>query len=168
MTAFDDAAHDETHVPTRPLRDDTEMDITPMIDIVFLLLIFFLVASKLDESASVDLAEANYGIDVSQEESIIILVKKKGDDEAEVMREDGTPFSTDLETQEEEIAAYVTAGMSGGEPFKIARKFVLLKAEKGVKHRDVHRVTKAIGTSEEAPDRIHIAVLELAGGRSGS
>ena len=51
---------DERPEPMRP-RDsleDTEMDITPMIDITFLLLIFFIVSSKMDPSANVPLPAA--------------------------------------------------------------------------------------------------------------
>ncbi len=44
-----DVIDDRPLVARRPL-DDSEMDITPMIDITFLLLIFFLVAARLDET----------------------------------------------------------------------------------------------------------------------
>ena len=54
-SAFPDEAATESFVRPRR-REDAEMDITPMIDIVFLLLIFFLVASKMDEAAAVRLA----------------------------------------------------------------------------------------------------------------
>ena len=40
---------------------DAEMDFTPMIDMVFLLLIFFLVASKIDQATSVKLPPARHG-----------------------------------------------------------------------------------------------------------
>jgi len=50
----------ETLKPRRQL-EDTEMDITPMIDVTFLLLIFFIVASKMDESANVPLPPAAPG-----------------------------------------------------------------------------------------------------------
>ena len=43
-------------MPRKRRFDDAEMDITPMIDITFLLLIFFLVASKMDEGATLDAA----------------------------------------------------------------------------------------------------------------
>ena len=43
-----DDEEDDSFVMPRRKRDDDEMDITPMIDITFLLLIFFVVASKMD------------------------------------------------------------------------------------------------------------------------
>ncbi len=57
---FVEAGEEHPLVFRRPL-EDAEMDITPMIDITFLLLIFFLVASRLDEDAPVELPTARYG-----------------------------------------------------------------------------------------------------------
>ena len=44
--------------------DDGELDITPMIDITFLLLAFFVVASKMDPQAAIELPKASYGVSV--------------------------------------------------------------------------------------------------------
>ena len=96
------------------------MDITPMIDMVFLLLIFFLVASKIDQATSVKLPPARRGVAVAQENAIIVIVKKGSGDSVVVARRDGTPFSTDLETQEEEIGAYVEAGLAGSAAVRTA------------------------------------------------
>ena len=46
--------------------DDGELDITPMIDVTFLLLAFFVVVSKMDPSASVALPIASYGQSVQE------------------------------------------------------------------------------------------------------
>jgi biopolymer transport protein ExbD len=133
---------------------DAEMDITPMIDIVFLLLIFFLVASKMDESASVKLPEARRGIDVAQENAILVIVKMK-----EVTRRDGSPFSKDLQRQEEEIGEYVDAGLSGSEPFDRPMESIILKAEGDVREGEVARVAEAIGKVTDTP-LLNYAVLE--------
>ena len=42
-------------------KDDGELDITAMIDVTFLLLAFFVVVSKMDPQAAVDLPRASYG-----------------------------------------------------------------------------------------------------------
>ena len=52
-------------------QSDDEMDITPMIDITFLLLIFFLVASTPDRQTAVDLPTARFGRGVSQNNAVI-------------------------------------------------------------------------------------------------
>ena len=53
----------DTRVEVKPRREmgDDELDITPMIDIVFLLLAFFVVVSKMDPKPAVDLPIAKYG-----------------------------------------------------------------------------------------------------------
>lgn len=152
--------------PTRASRgrrvSDAESDITPMIDMVFLLLIFFLVASKIDEATSVKLPPARHGVAVAQENAIIVIVKKgSGDNVVVVARRDGTPFSADLETQEEEIGAYVEAGMTGSPPFERPMDTIILKAEGNVKEGDVARVAQAIGRVTDTPLLNYAVVEEL-------
>jgi len=147
--------------PRRQL-EDTEMDITPMIDITFLLLIFFLVASKMDESSPVALPPAKYGLAVPTKNSVIITISKGATDDgpAAVYKGDGASPETeidasDLEAQEEEIASFVSDAMLED----TNKTFVLIKAARGVKHRDVSRVAKAVGRVAEV-QQLHIAVLE--------
>ena len=47
-------------------REDVEMDITPMIDITFLLLIFFLVCSTADQETTIEMAKARHGKGVGE------------------------------------------------------------------------------------------------------
>ncbi len=142
----------------RPLAD-AEMDITPMIDIVFLLLIFFLVSSKMDEAVTVKLPPARHGIDVAQENSIIIIIKKVGADQVTVARRDGSSFSNDLALQEEEIGLYIDAGLTGSPPFEAPMESIILKAQGDVREGDVSRVAKSIGKATETPI-LNYAVLE--------
>ena len=75
--------------PRRQL-EDTEMDITPMIDVTFLLLIFFIVASKMEESANVPLPPAVTGHPVLVKQSVVITVGEGPDDAtAAVYKGDG-------------------------------------------------------------------------------
>jgi biopolymer transport protein ExbD len=138
---------------------DAEMDITPMIDMVFLLLIFFLVASKIDQATSVKLPPARRGVAIAQENAIIVIVKKGGGNSVVVARRDGTAFSADLATQDEEIAAYVEAGLSGSPPFERPMDTIILKAEGSVKEGDVARVAQAIGRVTDTP-MLNYAVVE--------
>jgi biopolymer transport protein ExbD len=135
------------------------MDITPMIDIVFLLLIFFLVASKMDESAAVRLPPARHGGAVAEDNSIVLIITKAAGDKAVVARRDGQAFSNDLEQQEDEIAAYVEAGLAGTQPFDRPMQHIIVKAERQVKEREVARVAEAIGKVTEMPT-LHYAVLD--------
>lgn len=95
--------------PPRPKRDeeDLDMDITPMIDITFLLLIFFLVSSRPDQTTAIQLPKAQYGDAVSQRFSTVISVGEGGIDQAPVYRGDGkfkeNLLSSDPATRSEEI-----------------------------------------------------------------
>ena len=124
---------------------DAEWDITPMIDTVFLLLIFFLVASKIDQATSVKLPPAKHGIAVAQQNAVIVIVKKGPGGSVVVARRDGTPFAADFAVQEQEIGDYVEAGMTGSLPFERPMDTIIVKAEGSVKEGDVARVAQAIG-----------------------
>ncbi len=69
-------------LPRRKSDDEADLDITPMIDITFLLLAFFVMVSKMDPQLPVDLPQALNG-DVIPEKNCVVLVvlKGAGDDE---------------------------------------------------------------------------------------
>jgi len=140
--------------------DDSEMDITPMIDITFLLLIFFIVASKMDSAADVSLPKARYGMPVVEKSAVIVTLAAGENGKAVVYKGDGVNDanlvpSSDLEAQEEEIVAYVETVMA--EPGK---DNVLIKAEKGIITREVDRIAKA-ATRPETVQQLYIAVMEV-------
>ncbi len=145
-------------LPRRPIDDSADMDITPMIDITFLLLIFFLVCSTLSESTAVELPEARHGTGVDERNSVIITMDARGDGlPPAVYLGDGTSgelLPDDHDTQETRIFEYVEAGFS---PDKVPN--VLIKASKGVKHGDVSRVATAAAGVEGIS--LHMAVFEI-------
>lgn len=145
---------EEDFLRPRQPSTDGELDITPMIDITFLLLIFFLVSSKLNAEQAVDLPKARHGGVVVGKESVILIMRRGTGDQAEVERADGAPFSGDLEQQNEEIALYVQQGLDAG------KKHVIIRAEGSVRHGEVGRVSGAISESMEEGQVINIAVME--------
>ncbi len=145
--------------PRRSL-GDSEMDITPMIDIVFLLLIFFLVASKMDEAATVKLPPARRGIDVARENAIVVIIKKNEAGDPVVARRDGSLFSSDLRQQELEIGEYIDAGLTGSPPFDRPMEEIIVKAQGDVREGDVARVAEAIGKVTDTP-LLNYAVMEI-------
>ncbi|MFN3190358.1 MAG: ExbD/TolR family protein [Aureliella sp.] len=151
---LDDEGVGEPFLRPRPAGSDDEMDITPMIDITFLLLIFFLVSSKMNAEQAVDLPKARHGGVVAGKESVIILMKRGTGDEAEVLKADATPFSADIEQQNAEIAEYVQQGIDAG------KKHVVIKAAGNVRHGEIGRVSEAISESMEEGELINIAVME--------
>jgi len=144
---------------------DAEMDITPMIDITFLLLIFFLVASKMEESADVQLPPARHGSSVSTQTSVYVTVARGDSDRARIFKGDSTKdslllTSTNLVDQEKELGAYIQAQFDAD----AMKNSVIINAEKGVQHREVARVAQAVGAVEgvhENAIQLHVAVLEV-------
>lgn len=142
-------------VRKRARGEDVEMDITPMIDITFLLLIFFIVCSTSDEKSSFELAEARHGKGVSERESVFITVSAESSDPAPVYLSDGISgesLPSDPDQQRELIREAVETGR------RDLKENVLIKADKNVAHRDVARVIKAVSAVDGA--KIHLAVLE--------
>ncbi len=141
--------------------DDSEMDITPMIDIVFLLLIFFVVASKMDAAADVALPKARYGMPVVESSSVIVTLAAGDKGKAVVYAGDGKQEDAlvpagDLAAQEDEILRYVEDTMAQDK----GKTNVLIKAERGVITREVDRIAKA-ATRPEAVQQLYIAVMEV-------
>lgn len=149
---------DEFEPPKRAKRDEEEldMDITPMIDITFLLLIFFLVSSRPDQTTAIQLPKAQHGDAVSQRFSTVISVGEGGIDQAPVFSGDGkmpaNELSTDPTAREEQIAQYIQSGIAEG------KTDVVIKADRGVACRDIDGVLKAISKVEGI--KLYLGVLE--------
>ena len=148
----------EDFVPPQPVRErtDSEMDMTPMIDVVFLLLIYFLVATTQDETTTVDLPKAQHAAGVSQLQSVIFTVAEGGGDIAPVYNADGKKPGYELSNNEEERAKEIEKAVAQG--FEENKPFVVIKADRNVKVREIGRVMKAAAKVEGVS--LHLAVLE--------
>jgi biopolymer transport protein ExbD len=139
--------------------EEAEMDITPMIDCTFLLLIFFLVTSKMKPELPVDLPKAKHGAVVVEQSSIILTMAKAGESVA-VYRGNSTAPADLIEganplEQEDLVAQYVEEESRRSSPPK---KNVIIKAERGLKHREVSRIQRAAGRAEV--EQLYVAILE--------
>lgn len=144
---------DGDEIPAREAQPvDDEIDFTPMVDIVFLLLIFFMVSTKITKSPQVDLPESFNGKNVVEKEFVIVALRKGAEDTAEVIKMTGESFSSDVEQQEAEIAEYVESELSS------ERTQVLVKAAGDVRYGEVERVRQAIANILEEGQSVHIAV----------
>lgn len=150
---FAEAPRPESMKARRAL-EDTEMDITPMIDITFLLLIFFIVASKMDEAANIPLPPASSAVAIVLKQCVIITVGPgETDDTANVYAGDGDApenllDSSDISAMETELQAYVEEQV-GEDPRK---NIVLIKGAKGVKHKHISTTAKAAARVAEITD----------------
>lgn len=135
--------------------DDAEMDITPMIDITFLLLAFFVMVSKMDPQLAVKLPEAQFGTNIPDKNCVVLVVipgdtpdsyviykGRSKDDEDQVAA--GEPSD-----QEAEIAEYVEEEFSRRPKLEA----VLIKAEGEVSVAAVEVAKRGAGKSELAQTR---------------
>ena len=120
----------------RKVKPDVEMDITPMIDVTFLLLIFFLVTSTMAAKTPLQLPPAKNGAGVSENNSIVLSVFK-GDPSPQVYLSDGKPEHPALGMSE--VTEYVRQGYAAGE----GKRLVIIKADRDVPAGFVEEVARA-------------------------
>lgn len=87
--------------------EEVEMDITPMIDCTFLLLIFFMVTSNMQSQREFDVPVAKYGVRVDSKNSITIEVHSpSGSDPVILLNGQEAPL--------DDVPGYVREGMNAG------------------------------------------------------
>jgi len=142
---------------------DFDMDITPMIDITFLLLIFFLVCSTPNAETAIDLPKARYGKGVGERNSVILTIGKEitldenGNEHVPVYLADGKIEQSRLPDAYDQQADRIRTAVEQGKRDE-NKEYVLIKADRDVAQRQVARVIKAASKVEGM--QIHLAVLE--------
>ena len=147
---MDERQETKVVMPSRTRRaDDGDLDITPMIDITFLLLAFFVVVSKMDPSTQVMMPLAKHGATVPEQEAVIVIVVESDTEEPAVFlgraKSADARASGSIEDIENQITEYVINEFS--DPLKTT---VIVKAERKVKFRHIDIVKRAI--SKAWPD----------------
>ena len=174
-------------LPRRRRKYSAELDITPMIDIVFLLLIFFLVATVPDLQTKVELPSARHGEGVNPRTSVIFTIADTGGGRAAVYLGDakvGSALPKDparrnaairralhgegalrLPDDPDEQAAAVHAAVELGAAelgYDAEGKLkVLLKGEGSVDHHEAARVTAAAHAANVERVECYYAVFEI-------
>lgn len=123
----------------RRMGTDGELDITPMIDVTFLLLIFFMVCSTMEGDNDVDVPVAQYGTGVETRKATIIVVT--------AATAGGSPTITLENGQRTDFAGvrrHVAEHVAGN------RRQVIIKAERLVPHGFVQQVARAVNEVEGA------------------
>ena len=143
----------------RKKREDDEMDITPMIDITFLLLIFFIVCSTMDPTKIGEIPEADNGLAIAAKNSAVIFINPGAGDDVILSRYDGSEFSADEDAQASEIIEYITAEME--KTVGASKQHVMLFGDGEVKVGQVTRIQKIIGDEFEDLDSNFMVVKEL-------
>ena len=154
----DEEEEDDFALP-RKQREDDEMDITPMIDITFLLLIFFIVCSTMDPTKIGQIPEAQNGLAIAAKNSAVIFINPGAGDEVILSQMDGTEFSKDEDAQASEIIEYISSELE--KSIGASKQQVMLFGDGEVKVGQVTRIQKIIGDAFEDLDSTYIAVKEL-------
>jgi biopolymer transport protein ExbD len=122
-------------------KEEAELDITPMIDVTFLLLIFFMVTSTMQSQAETNVPPAKHGIGADANESIMItILAEPGGGGGRILLGDN---AGDEVTNMELVKAYVQEGIND------KKKLVIIKADRDVSHGKVAEVLKALADMEE-------------------
>jgi biopolymer transport protein ExbD len=125
--------------------DKSHIDMTPMVDVVFQLLTFFLLAVKRDSMETVDVPITTTTTAVLESESTYITVKPapRKDAEPEIIigeKKSGDGKAVTLES----VKAAVESGVAAGRPK------IVVKAERLVKWGDVQKITRIIAQVKDA------------------
>jgi biopolymer transport protein ExbD len=137
-------------VPRR-LPQDTDIDMTPVIDVTFQLLIFFMFAGALVRQEIVELPPAEHGVGVDVQGSVLVTLGEPTSPGQRAPVFLGDPLGLaigNLEELRRHIASEVAAGKTD----------VIVRAARGVPYRDIYEVGRVIASVKGA--RLHVAVRE--------
>ncbi len=122
--------------------DEADLDITPMIDVTFLLLIFFMVTSTMQQQAQTNVPPAKHGVGKDGATSTFITVlADKGGGPPRIMLGDGA--DGDEARSADQIKAWVQEGIAEG------KNTVIVKADRDVYYGKVQEVLKALRDMED-------------------
>lgn len=150
---------EDIDVDIRPRKTKTEsadLDITPMIDITFLLLAFFVVVSKMDAQVPVSMPKAKSGTSVAEENCVIIVVTTESPGgvskifKGQSTTDDSSLIKTDVPSEiEEQISEYVENEISDSPSIEA----ILVKGAGNARTGDIESIRRGIAGSPLALDR---------------
>lgn len=118
---------------------EMELDITPMIDVTFLLLIFFMVTSTMQAEKDLDVPVARHGVSVETADSTIVEIQNRGGTGA---AEPVIVIGENSNATLDDVRAFVKEGIESGQTN------VIIRADREISHGFVLEVTKAIDSVE--------------------
>lgn len=141
--------------PRKPSDETPEFDITAMVDLVFMMNIYFLVTFVTVALAEVDLPAATHVAPLDGDACVLITLVASGDGQPAAIyigdREKGERIGN-RDQIEDRVRAAVEQGAAEG------KTDVLLKAEKSVRLADLFRVSAAASGVEGL--KLNVAVME--------
>lgn len=146
------AAGEDDWAPSRNRGSEAELDITPMIDVTFLLLIFFMVASTMQQESG-NVPAADNGIGVDQTAATVLIVENSGDGSPIVRVKDGPRAGDELTL--DEIPDVVRLGLDPATG-EAKRSHVIIKADGDLNVGAVKDVMRAIGEVDDVSSSIAV------------
>jgi biopolymer transport protein ExbD len=148
------AAQFQTMFARRPLTADATFDITAMIDLVFMMNIFFLVTTLTAALAELDLPSARNTLAADANDCVVVLVSLGSQPDCPlVWIGDQKTATSDPDEQAERVREAVEQGVQ-------ARKTkVLIKAEKRVRLKDIARLSSIVSSVDGT--ELLLGVMEL-------
>ncbi|HEY4234298.1 MAG TPA: biopolymer transporter ExbD [Lacipirellulaceae bacterium] len=156
MLGLSDSAFDQ-FIPRKPQEETPEFDITAMVDLVFMMNIYFLVTYVTVALGEISLPTASHVSALDADSATIVTVMRSPDGRSiEVYLGDGTKSTPigDPAEQKRRVQQAVEQGVAGG------KTDVLLKAERKVRLGDLFRIATAAGVEGV---KLHVAVTEKDG-----
>ena len=145
---------DASLFPRQQRHTDAEFDITAMIDLVFMMNIYFLVTFVTAALGEINLPAANHAVPLDGDKATVITVLAGPDWKTVAVYladgKKGTPLM-EPDDQATQIANAVERAAAEG------KTAVLIKAEKGIRLREMKRIASA--ASREGMT-LHIAIME--------
>lgn len=131
---------------------DADLDLTPMVDVIFQLLTFLLLTYQ-PTPGEVDVPEARHGVGVERERAVVLTIEPPPStgEAAVVTTVDASGASTRLDSPEA-LREAVRAGVAQD------RRRVILEADGAVPHGEILRIAALVGEVEGA--MLHIGVEE--------
>jgi biopolymer transport protein ExbD len=141
-------------ISRKRMHDDAEFDITAMVDLVFMMNIYFLVAFLTAAAAEINLPTAAHVAALDADTAITLTLMGTLDGQGvQLFLADGTKGQaiTDPDQQTERVRAEVEEAVGAG------KKAVLIKAEKKVRLKDLFRISTAAAVEGI---KLHVGVTE--------
>jgi biopolymer transport protein ExbD len=145
---------DNALVPRKPLTDDARFDVTALVDLVFMMNIYFLVSWLVAASAEVDLPAARHCIAADPDAAVVVTITA-GPTPTVYLGEARSGEGLQPDEVEWRLKKAAEDGLKENPP----KTFVLVKAEKLVRLRDLVRISAA-ACSVKGMNKLNLAVVE--------
>jgi biopolymer transport protein ExbD len=144
-------------IPHRSDEETPEFDITAMVDLVFLMNLYFLVTFLSVVMGGMALPPAEHASPLNTDTAIVLSLERSLDGESVIVylgdAKEAEPIN-DVAEQEERIKVAIEEGVAAG------KTAVLLKAEAKVRLADTYRISSLVSGHDL---KLHAAVLEREG-----